>query len=103
ALPARGSIGTPPVSSFPGNAMPSGLATDATGLSGKAGLPSAGSITPAALMTQLGQQPQPGGNARGTGITPAMAAALPVAASIGGPMVPSPPSEAQQKAEAEQR
>jgi len=49
--PAKGSIGAPPVPGFPGGAMPSGLAADATGLSGKAGLPSAGSITPAALMT----------------------------------------------------
>jgi hypothetical protein len=96
--PAKGSIGVPPVPAFPGGAMPSGLAADATGLSGKAGLPSAGSITPAAIMTQLGQQPAAGG--RGTAaVTPAMAAALPVAASIGGSMLPSPPSEAQQAAD----
>lgn len=95
-LPAKGSIGVPPAQSFPGGAMPPGLA-DATGLSGKAGLPSAGSITPAALMTQLGQQ-QPA-TARGAGITPAVAAALPVAASIGGAMLPTPPSEAQRQAD----
>jgi hypothetical protein len=96
-LPARGSIGVPPAQNFPGSGLPQGLA-DPTGLSGKAGLPSAGSITPAALMTQLGQQPSAAG--RGTAVSPAMAAALPIAASIGGSMLPTPPSEAQRQAEA---
>ena len=95
ALPARGSIGVPPAQSFSGAALPPGL-PDATGLSGKAGLPSAGSITPAALMAQLGQQPAAG---RGPALNPGLAAAMPVAASITGSMLPTPPGEAQRQAE----
>ena len=93
-LHGKGSIGVPPVPAFPGGAMPPGLAADTTGITGKAGLPSAGSITPAAIVTQLGQQPQAAG-----GLAPGVAAALPVAASIGGPMVPPAPGAAQLQAE----
>ena len=103
SFPGKGSIGVPPVQSFPGGAMPAGLSADATGLSGKAGLPSAGSITPAAVVALLGQQQPQGSAGRGAGLAPGMAAALPVAASVGGSMLPSPPSEAQQKTDEQAR
>jgi hypothetical protein len=79
--------------------MPAGLAGDTTGLSGKSGLPSAGTITPAAVISMLGQQQQPGTQARGANMIPAAASALPVAAAIGGPVMTPAPAPEQQSAD----